>query len=241
MFYVTELTVNFSAHALSLIFSILNILIWTVIIIPQLYKNYKHQSSKAISYLLVLFWFVGGIFSLMSAVLKSASISIVVISIHHIILDIILMSQLMYYRNKNDVRLTLFEKISTVTCVSSFILFIFLIIYIGSGIGEVLGWVSLVVLSIARVPQIMLNIKRNSVSGLAFVSFVLMMVTNLLFVCSIFVHTIELPLEVVVKNNLQWIIGSVISFVCDIIIMYQFYIYRNRPVLGYTEIMDILE
>lgn len=57
-------------ETLSLVFGISNLILWGGIALPQIYKNYKNRSSKAVSYLFYYKLLVGGIISLSIALIK---------------------------------------------------------------------------------------------------------------------------------------------------------------------------
>ena len=54
-------------ETLSFVFGMSNLVIWFGIALPQIYKNYKSGSSKAVSYLFYYKLLVGGIISLFIA------------------------------------------------------------------------------------------------------------------------------------------------------------------------------
>jgi solute carrier family 66 (lysosomal lysine-arginine transporter), member 1 len=226
---------------LSLVFTILNVSLWTGIMIPQVHQNYKLKSSSAISYLLVFFWFVGSILSITSAHLKKSSKSIVYIGVHHLIMNMIIMSQLLYYRILRKSYITYNEGV--VTCVT--VVFLFILFLVSSFtydindklLPEIIAWLSLLVYTVSRIPQIYLNWRRRSVHGLSYISFICITMTNFCFAGSIFAHLLDKSLSHIISKNLQWIIGIVVTLIGDAVIMYQFYKYRrSRSVLGYMEL-----
>jgi uncharacterized protein with PQ loop repeat len=79
-------------------FGTLSNLLWLVVFIPQLWENYKNQSSDAVSFHLVLLWFVADMFLAFSAFYKVVSPVLIFIGIYHIILDVIFLLQIVYYR-----------------------------------------------------------------------------------------------------------------------------------------------
>lgn len=227
---------------LSLVFTILNVSLWTGIMIPQVHKNYKLKSSNAISYLLVFFWFVGSALSITSGYLKKSSKSIVYIGIHHLLMNMVIMSQLLYYRFVRKSYITYQEGVITCATVV-FLLILFLVSSFTYDINdkllpEIIAWLSLLVYTVSRIPQIYLNWRRRSVYGLSYISFICITLTNFCFAGSIFAHVLDKPLWHVVSKNLQWIIGVVVTVFGDAVIMYQFHkCDRSRSLLAYTEIV----
>lgn len=226
---------------ISLVFTVLNMSLWTGIMFPQIHKNYKLKSSAAISYLLVFFWFVGSILSIVSAYLKNSSRSIVYIGIHHLVMNFIIMAQLLYYRIKKRTYITYNEGIVTSVSVV-FLITLFAISGLTYDINdkilpEIIAWLSLFVYTVSRIPQIYLNWRRKSVHGLSYISFICIALTNICFAASILAHVLDKKLSTVVSKNLQWIIGVVLTCVSDVAILYQFRVYKHsRSRYAYTEI-----
>ena len=211
---------------LSLGFVITNIIISVFVLIPQMYLNYKIKSSKAISILLLIDIFWGGIMSLVSAILKQASMSIIYIGIHFTIINIIFLSQVIYYRI-----FTFNEKI---------LIFILSIICFGAIIStlvlqteisiNLLAWSASFLFCISKFPQIYLNYKRGTVDGLSFATFSTMLFTNICFISSILINAIDKqkPFIDLVILNIQWISSSLISMCASFVILYQFYYYKEK-------------
>jgi uncharacterized protein with PQ loop repeat len=85
---------------LAWIFSTVSNGLWLFVFIPQLYKNYKTQKSVALSLSLLFCLILGDIFSIISAYIKELNIVIIYAALYHIILDIVIISQILYYRRK---------------------------------------------------------------------------------------------------------------------------------------------
>lgn len=83
---------------LAWIFSTVSNALWLFVFIPQLYQNYKNKDSKAISLLLLFCLILGDIFSIISAHIKDLNPVIIYAAAYHIILDIIIIGQIIYYR-----------------------------------------------------------------------------------------------------------------------------------------------
>lgn len=75
--------------------------LWLFVFIPQLYKNYKTKNGNALSLLLLFCLIFGDIFSVVSALAKGLNLVIVYSAIYHIVLDVIVIAQIMYYRTRN--------------------------------------------------------------------------------------------------------------------------------------------
>lgn len=224
---------------ISNICSSLNVITWIGVAIGQMFANYKNESSDAISFLLVYCWLFGGSISLFSAILANAANTIIYIGIPHLILDISMLSQLIYYRIKNRVWFANDDLIFII--ISLIFVIVFTTFTNDEIIISVFSWSATLIFIIAKVPQILLNRRRHSCQGLSIVSFICVIFTNLLFLTSVFVllgnypdRSDEKSIDKLqfIKNNLAWIFSSSISFLLDIVILSQFWIYRNNSPFG---------
>lgn len=233
--------------------------LWLFVFVPQLYKNYRSKKSEGISLLLLFCMILGDIFSLMSGMAKGLNNIIIYSSIYHILLDIIIISQTLYYRiysillnnqipdnqeliplfapdyiNQYDYSYFYLSFDEFLFLIIGFVLVvvsqIFLILSNNIILANTIAWISTFIFIVARIPQIRLNFKRKSTEGLSFLSFVIINITNLLFLTSILIILIDIPSELhnkYILKNIQWISGSFSTTFFDLIIFYQFYKFRN--------------
>jgi solute carrier family 66 (lysosomal lysine-arginine transporter), member 1 len=233
----------FLGEILSLTFAITNMIIWVFVLIPQMYLNYVTKSTKALSILLLVYVFWGGVMSLISAILKSASMSIIYVGIHHNIMNIVFLSQVIYYRFIEKVDYTFNEKMSIIFVSINSLVAIFLTIFLQTSeeyriiLINMLAWNASSLFCISKLPQIYLNYKRRSVSGLSFTTFLTMLLTNICFLSSIFINMIDGATFIsLFMLNIQWITSSLISMLADFIILYQFYYYNPSIQNNYQRI-----
>lgn len=216
---------------LSLFLGVLNIILWLFIFIPQLYLNYTKKSTDALSILLFVIVLCGGTLSLISAIIKGVAMPIIYLGIYHLFLNIVFITQLVYYRiywtKKNFTKLELI--ISSTLLFITFITIILLIIFDFPLISaEIIAWVSCVLFSFSKIPQIILNHSRKTLVGLSLPTFIMLIVANLLLLSSIFVNLIDdFDIGKILLVNLQWIISSFFSLFFDFVLIYQFYLYGN--------------
>lgn len=157
---------------------------------PQLYINFKNQSSEAISLSLILLWIVGDIFSMISAQAKGISYTVIYIAWYHIVLGGLFAIQILYYRALNksyssetvpllwdtieeQEQLQILysnEKIFLAVSISSIICTFFIIEI--PYIADIIGWISTFIFIGSRIPQIYLNYQRKSTEGLSIYSFI---------------------------------------------------------------------
>ena len=242
---------------LSWIFGIISNGLWLVVFIPQIYQNYKNKNSEAISLSLLFCLILGDIFSIVSANSKDLNLVIIYSAAYHILLDLIVVFQILYYRRLKDINhleentpllldtsdiqytyfyLTTFEfifiSIFGLVVLVLQLLLLFLpdkptVIYI----ADIIGWSATCIFMIARIPQIVLNFKRKSTKGLSLMSFIIINIANFFFLMSILILLYDLPQSDYITHilkNIQWIVGSSSTTLFDAVIFYQFIRYKNN-------------
>lgn len=231
-------------ETLSLVFGISNLILWGGIALPQIYKNYKNESSKAVSYLFYYKLLVGGIISLSIALIKQTSITVIYVGIHHTLITMVLMSQLLYYRFKPKcIRLNWeesneeieeqvglsFSEIMTTIIFTPVIATLLVTVFITRNIIliETLAWIANILLMTSKFTQIYINYSRGSTEGLSKFSFICMIFTDLCFIASVLVNGIDKPIYDVIIINIQWLFSCTISLCCVIIILGQFKLYEE--------------
>ena len=231
-------------ETLSLVFGISNLILWGGIAVPQIYKNYVNSSSKAVSYLLYYKLLIGGIISLSIALIKQTSITVIYVGIHHTLITMILMSQLLYYRFKQRyIRLNLeendeieneqeglnFSEIMITLIVTPLIIVLLVSVFITRNIIliETLAWIANILFTTSKFTQIYTNYSRRSTEGLSKFSFICMIFTDLCFIASILVNSIDKPLLEIIIKNIQWLFSCTISLSCGLIILRQFSYYND--------------
>jgi lipid-A-disaccharide synthase-like uncharacterized protein len=187
-------------ETLSLVFGMSNLVIWVGIFVPQIYKNYTNNCSKAISYLFYYKLLIGGIISLSIALIKQTNITIIYVGVHHLIITTILMSQLLYYRIKNHGYVSIptdesnqeryyLSKVEIMCSViiTPVVFILLVIVYINRNVilMDVLAWVANILFTTSKFTQIYKNYKKQSTEGLSQFSFVCMIFTDLFFLASI--------------------------------------------------------
>jgi len=239
-----------NGQTLAWIFSTISNILFLFVFLPQLYQNYKNKNSEAISIILIFCLILGDIFSIISANIKDLNYVIIYAGIYHIILDIIIMCQIIYYRLYNTliyenetlpllgISNNLIEnKFTYLKCLTLYeFLFILssvlLILFIDNTIpfANFIAWVSTIIFGLSRIPQIILNFQRKSTLGLSFLSFFTINIANIFFLLSILIILIDLPKDeylMYLNYNIQLIVGGFVTMLFDSVIFYQFYKYKN--------------
>ena len=226
---------------------ILSNVLWLVVFIPQLIENYTNKSSDAISFNLILMWILGDLFAIIATLYKNVSVALLVIAVYRFVIDIVLTTQIVYYRLKytNVETEFLLEEISTQTETSPFrfsnktlfkklfkyeivslvtVVLSTMLLYFTlplSLLGDFFAWGATMIFMTSRIPQIVLNRRRKSVVGLSFNTFKMIIVSNSLYITGLLLPLYDFGWEYFF-NNLQWIIGSMSGLFFDFVIICQF-------------------
>lgn len=172
-----------------------------------------NKNSDAVSLFLVLFWTVGDILNMLTALTKGISTVIVYVAIYHIILSIMFASQIMYYRlvkiqfysyyqpideTVNEtvdetVLLTRNEKIFVISSIITIISYIIgqHLLSQNKIIADLIAWLTTVMFIGSRISQIILNYQRKSTIGLSIYSFILLNIANYIFIVSVIVNVCD--------------------------------------------------
>lgn len=237
---------------LSWIISTLSNIAWLFVFIPQILENKRNKSSDAISFYLILLWYIGDTFSTISVIYKNASHILLYVGVYHIIFDLIFIGQIIYYRlpqiqsypqllNEDTHRYDVLYYIKDVITMSEVYTFLgyntvlifcqpILLYFPHVVIGNIIAWLSTIIFLISRLPQILLNYRRKSVIGLSVVTFVNIAIANQLFLISVLVNLLDitssnLQLQFILEN-LPWIVGSSGTIIFDAILCLQFWKYK---------------
>jgi len=96
-------------------------------------------------------------------------------------------------------------------------------------VGNFLAWIATFIFIFSRIPQILLNFKRQSTEGLSITTFIIANISSMFFMLSILIILYDLnknQYNNYIIENIQWLIGGGITTIFDGIIFYQFYKYR---------------
>ncbi|CAL9702572.1 unnamed protein product [Knipowitschia caucasica] len=98
-------------------------------------------------------------------------------------------------------------------------------------IGFTIGSVSSVLYLCSRLPQMYTNFKRKSTEGVSYFLFALVILGNTLYGLSVLLKNPEggQAESSYMIHHLPWLVGSLGTLSLDVIISFQFFIYRNRP------------
>ncbi|RDW67015.1 hypothetical protein BP5796_09764 [Coleophoma crateriformis] len=88
-------------EALSGIFGSISLATWVCLLIPQLIENYQNDSADGISLVFLFVWLLGDLTNLAGALWAGLVPTVIALAIYFCIADFVLISQCLYYNNKN--------------------------------------------------------------------------------------------------------------------------------------------
>jgi uncharacterized protein with PQ loop repeat len=223
--------------------NVLSNLLWLCIFLPQLYINYKLKNSEAISLSLLLLLIFGEVLAITSGYYKNLHIIVLLTGFYHVFFECILVTQIIYYRYFNIIKRRIIDSLfddeftpllnmplpkSLLTIYEIYLITSITITYIilfclgkSDFMGDLIAWLATIIFTISRIPQITLNYERKSTEGLAISSFIILMLSSLLYLISILLVNDWIDI-------IQWIFGVMSSLLFfDSIILYQFLKYDN--------------
>jgi uncharacterized protein with PQ loop repeat len=241
-----------SGEFLSNLLGFLSSILWAFVIVPQMYQNYQNKSSDAISLSLILLWIVGDFLSMFSAQVKNISPIVTYVAIYHIVLGTIFLAQIIYYRHykitnryveifqddfeyeESIASVSILTKSEQLFIVASILITTLVKLYFHFNLpgtiilADLVAWSTTFIFIGSRIPQIVLNHRRKSTTGLSVYSFIFLNIANYLFLASILVNICDSSdsIKNFMFNNVQWISGAFCTSILDAIIFYQFWVYK---------------
>ncbi|OMJ24695.1 Seven transmembrane protein 1 [Smittium culicis] len=239
-------------HVISQFFGYLSLLFSAIVTIPQVYENYVNKSGDSVSMIMLWIWVVADLLNFAGSVMQGIIFTAIVQALYFLLTDIIIITQTYYYRfYYKDGKLLQSDSEETIaqsqqliapndnssSNINSTTTSYGAVQATDSGSSnsipspathsifwpQLFGYLSALLYAFSRVPQIMQNYKTKSVEGLSIIMFALTLASNIAYIISFFAESTELDHII---PALPWILGSAVSPFLDIIIFYQFYIYR---------------
>lgn len=81
----------------------ISVFCWIVVLMPQLYTNYKRKSSESLSIVFLFIWLAGDILNLLGCILQGLLPTMVMLAGYYVFSDFVLLFQVFYYRNKRPI------------------------------------------------------------------------------------------------------------------------------------------
>jgi uncharacterized protein with PQ loop repeat len=224
MYINTSVWQEFLAYSLSSI----SIIFYTIVFIPQLRIIYKTKSSGGISIWSVLIWTQADYLNLFGCILSNLIVSSIVLGYYHLIMEFIMIIMFLKYTKTPKTFLQLFFIISfLIINLSITIVLQSVIIHpneINKFIGSIVGWFTMVMYIMGRVPQIIMNHKKKSTKGLSLSMYIFTIIANMFFILSLIAYSIE---NTYLMSNIPWLINGFITICMDIFVIWQIKYYKN--------------
>jgi len=206
---------------LSYIFSLLSLIFYSIVYIPQFVLIYKNRSSKGISIWMLILWTQADALSLFGTILLHLPITFGFMSWYHFLIGVILICFVLFYGEQ-------FRKLeiyfSVIFIIINILTGILLIIFIKTSydlVGMCISWITMFLYIIGRFPQIYENYKTKTTEGLSLLMYIFTILGNIFYIGVIF-STFEY-----FDKNIPWLISSILSILLDIIIISQHYYYKK--------------
>jgi len=209
---------------LSLIFTILSMMFYSVVFIPQFVKIYKIKHSDGISIWTILMWCQADTLSLLGTLILQLNLGLIIIGWYHMLVGELLLIYILRMQTNSNLYRSIFVYIFVFT---NFFISLFFQIYINNFTniiaGQILGWFCSFIYIFGRMPQIYYNYKRKSVEGLSILLYIFSILGNICYILSIIIYSSELYNIIL---NLPWIVLTIVTGILDIFVIFQSRIYK---------------
>lgn len=210
----------------SLVFTVLSMLFYGVVFIPQFIEIYKLKKSDGISIWTILLWCQADTLSLLGTIILQLHIGLVVIGWYHMLMGQILLIYILRMQTNKQLVKTIFVYVFVFT---NLFISLFFQVYVNNMTsfvaGQIVGWISSLMYIIGRTPQLYHNYKRKSTEGLSILLYVFSICGNLCYMLSILTYSSELCNIIL---NLPWIVLTIGTGILDIFIILQWKIYKKE-------------
>lgn len=208
----------------SYLLSILSLIFYSIVYVPQFLTIYKRGSSEGVSVWTILLWTQADVLSLIGTIILYMPLSIVIIGWYHYTIGILMSLYVLYYTessNKSNFALKcgstfVFLSVNTVASV----ILNMSVQHSYDDIGAVLGWITMAFYTGGRLPQIWLNYSNSSTGNLSVLMYIFTIIGN-----SLYVGVITVDPDYIVEN-IPWIVNGVISILLDVLVLCQYYYYN---------------
>lgn len=213
---------------ISYFLSVLSLVFYSIVYVPQFLSIYKAGSSEGISIWTILIWTQADILSLMGSILLHMPSFILIIGWYHYFIGTLMILCILFYtKDKSSfdfkikcLTIFVFFVINTATCV-------LLNVFIKTSydnIGATLGWITMVFYTGGRLPQIWINYFNNSIGNLSVLMYIFTIIGN-----SLYISIITIDPEYIV-GNIPWIVNGVFSIILDFAVLGQYYYYNFQNI-----------
>ncbi|RIA85025.1 PQ loop repeat-domain-containing protein [Glomus cerebriforme] len=90
----------YNNEILSIVAGYISIASWVVVLLPQIWTNYKRKSGDSLSLPFLYIWAVGDLLNLTGAALQGLLKTMIILAVYYVLTDIIIILQVYYYRSR---------------------------------------------------------------------------------------------------------------------------------------------
>ncbi|KAJ2161120.1 putative vacuolar membrane transporter for cationic amino acids [Coemansia sp. RSA 552] len=84
--------------ALSDTIGYVSLMCWIVVMLPQIWMNYRRKSGEGVSVVMMVAWVIGDVFNIAGALMQGLVMSTILIGSYYLLVDSTLLFQIFYYR-----------------------------------------------------------------------------------------------------------------------------------------------
>ncbi|XP_077398278.1 lysosomal amino acid transporter 1 homolog [Festucalex cinctus] len=234
----------------SVVIGLVSMLCFLLSTLPQVHESYQNgKVDEALSFGFLFFLFSGDVTSFAGCYLTRQLPIQVFTVVFYIFTDLILISQFIYYKIKNNSsrKSPLLKWLCFLWCLSATILLLVLPKLIIDNIktkdslgptsskslevsGYICGYLATIFYLSSRFPQLYKNFQRQSTEGTSYLLFVLAMMGNGTYGLSVIMvlPTLKDSKHNFIIKHLAWLIGSLGVLVLDFFVTIQFVLYRKN-------------
>lgn len=70
---------------------------WIIVFAPQIYENFRRESSEGLSLMFIVLWLAGDVFNVLGAVLQGVLPTMVILAVYYTLADVVLLVQCLMY------------------------------------------------------------------------------------------------------------------------------------------------
>ncbi|XP_077578985.1 lysosomal amino acid transporter 1 homolog [Stigmatopora nigra] len=234
----------------SVVIGLVSMVCFLLSTLPQVYESYRTgKVDEAMSFGFLFFLFSGDVTSFAGCYLTGQLPIQVVTVVFYIFTDLILISQFLYYKIKNNSRRKspVLKWLCFLWCGAATVLLLFLPKLLIDNIkasdstrhlssksleisGYICGYLATVFYLSSRFPQLYKNFLRQSTEGTSYLLFALAMMGNGTYGLSVMMvlPALKGSKQNFIIKHLAWLIGSVGVLILDFFVTIQFIVYRKK-------------
>ncbi|XP_057693999.1 lysosomal amino acid transporter 1 homolog [Corythoichthys intestinalis] len=246
----------------SVVIGLISMVCFLLSTLPQVHESYRSgKVDEAMSFGFLFFLFSGDVTSFAGCYLTRQLPIQVVTVVFYIFTDLILISQFIYYKMKNNSRRKspVLKWLCFLWCGAATLLLLFLPTLLVDNIktsdstspipsksfevsGYICGYLATVFYLSSRLPQLYKNFRRQSTEGTSYLLFGLAMMGNGTYGLSVIMvlPALKDSKQNFIIKHLAWLIGSMGVLILDFFVTIQFIVYRkNNPAKIHTPLTPL--